>query len=429
MPDRWSTRIERHYSLRLSDDVRAWLDEGRWDEACGAEFRLAQPPEQWLDPPPGVIWAGFMLPDTLPIISSDYGDWLCLRIAADGTVAELVQWSHGGGDWIPYGRTLAEGLMYDAARQLLHPDRSSPADPGGPVKDNFRAAAWAARWLQATRPLSPFWIHAGKADVAAKASQLLDDFARAGVAEYAVHRDRILWHLGTPLKARSAASWASDAGVSWEPEFVSWLFDTARIPVSARQELSARLVDTDGDAFAQDWSAAEAEALAVIGRRSDLGWAYDVAGWAAERRGEAAQAVQHYWAGLQTSWFSDDALAFRSHWFDEGYGKFAASRLAELASHLTAKQLRDPYLRIFLDKDVQSLRSRVQQYWIGAARAAVERRAYREAYHYYYRAGWDLGMLPISAYEEVLEQLQRVAEADGSPALAAIARLHHRFLY
>ncbi len=99
------------------------------------------------------------------------------------------------------------------------------------------------------------------------------------------------------------------------------------------------------------------------------------------------------------------------------------------ASHLTAEQLRDPYLRIFLDNDVQSLRSRVQQYWIELARAAVERRAYREAYHYYYRAGWDLGMLPISAYEEVFEQLQRVAEADGSPALAAIAKLHHRFLY
>jgi hypothetical protein len=429
MTDLWSTRIERHYSLRLSDDVRAWLDEGRWQDECGAEFRLAQSPEQWLDPPPGAIWAGFMLPDTLPIISNDYGDWLCLRIGADGTVTELVQWSHGGGDWIPYGRTLAEGLMYDAARQLLHPDRSSPANPGGPITEDFQAAVWAARWLPSARPLSPFWNHAGKAATDGVASQLLDEFAHSGIAEFAVHRDRILRYLGTPLKARSAASWAADAGVSWEPEFVSWLFDTARIPSSARQQLTLRLADTDGAAFAQDWPAAEAEALAVIGRRSDLGWAFDVAGWAAERRGDAKQAVAHYWAGLQTSWFSDDTLQFRSHWFDEGYGKFAASRLAELTAHLSPEQLRDPYLRIFLDNDAQSLRSRVQQYWIELARRAVERRAYCEAYHYYYRAGWDLGMLPISAYEEVFQQLQRVAEADGSPALAAIARLHHRFLY
>jgi hypothetical protein len=207
------------------------------------------------------------------------------------------------------------------------------------------------------------------------------------------------------------------------------LFDTARIPSKARQQLALRLADTDGESFSQDWSAAEAEALAVIGRRSDLGWAFDVAGWAAERRGDAEQAVHHYWAGLQASWFSDDTLAFRSHWFEEGYGKFAASRLAALTRYLTAEQLRDPYLHIFLDNDAQSLRSRVQQYWIGLARAAVQCRAYREAYQYYYRAGWDLGMLPISAYDEVFEQLQRVAEADGSPALAAIAKLHHRFLY
>lgn len=429
MTDRWSTRIEQHYSLRLSDDVRAWLDERRWEEEAGAEFRLAQPPEQWLDPLPGVIWAGFMLPDTLPIISNDYGDWLCLRIAADGTVFELVQWSHGGGDWIPYGRTLAEGLVYDAARQLMHPDRSSPADPGGPVIHDFQAAAWATRWLSNTGALSSFWTRDNQPVVGGSTSQMLDELAEAGVAQFAVHRDRILRHLGTPLKARSAASWAADVGVSWEPEFVSWLFDTARIPPVARERLTRRLADTDGAAFVQDWSAAEAEAMAVIGCRSDLGWAFDVAGWAAERRGEPAKAVRHYWAGLQTSWFSDDTLRFRSHWFDEGYGKFAASRLAVLSAHLTPAQQRDPYLRIFLDNDAQSLRSRVQQYWIGLARSAVERRAYREAYHFYYRAGWDLGMLPISAYDEVFEQLQRVAEADGSPALAAIAALHHRFLY
>ena len=240
--------------------AHGWMkDAGK--EECGAEFRLAQSPEQWLDPPPGAIWAGFMLPDTLPIISNDYGDWLCLRIAADGTVTELVQWSHGGGDWIPYGRTLAEGLVYDAARQLLHPDRSSPANPGGPITDDFQAAVWAARWLPSARPLMSVLESRGEGRDGWVASQLLDELARAGIAEYAVHRDRILRYLGTPLKARSAASWAADAGVSWEPEFVSWLFDTARIPSSARQQLTLRLADTDGAAFTQDWSAAEAEAL------------------------------------------------------------------------------------------------------------------------------------------------------------------------
>ena len=128
MSGRWSTEIENRYSLRLSDDVRAWLDEQVWHESGGAEFCRAQTPEQLLDPPPGTIWAGFMLPDTLPIIGNDYGDWLCLRIAADGTVSELVQWSHGGGDWIPYGNTLAEGLLYDAAVRVMYPHRATFAE-------------------------------------------------------------------------------------------------------------------------------------------------------------------------------------------------------------------------------------------------------------------------------------------------------------
>ena len=139
--------------------------------------------------------------------------------------------------------------------------------------------------------------------------------------------------------------------------------------------------------------------------------------------------MQRYLAGLQTSWFSDDTLRFRSHWFDEGYGKFAASRLAVLSDHLTPQQQRDPYLHIFLDNDPDTLRRRVQQHWISLAREASRRQAHREAYTYYYRAGWDLGMLPVSAYDEVFGQLQKSAQADGSAALAAIAALHHRFLH
>ena len=96
----------------------------------------------------------------------------------------------------------------------------------------------------------------------------------------------------------------------WEPEYVSWLFDTARIPAAARSRLVSRIPERTGDLFAQDWAAAEAESLRRAGAATDLGWAFDIAGWAAERRGERQLAVQHYLAGLQTSWFSDDARAF-----------------------------------------------------------------------------------------------------------------------
>ena len=100
-----------------------------------------------------------------------------------------------------------------------------------------------------------------------------------------------------------------------------------------------------------------------------------------------------------------------------------------LSDELTPQQQDDPYLAIFLDHDRDTLRRRVQQYWISLAREAQRRQSHREAYVYYYRAGWDLGMLPITAYDEVFTQLRQAALADGSPALAAIAALHHRFLY
>ena len=192
-------------------------------------------PEQLLDPPPGAIWAGFMLPDTLPIIGNDYGDWLCLRIAADGTVSELVQWSHGGGDWIPCGKTLAEGLLYDAAVRVMYPQRAAPVEGESTDPQVFRAAEWARQWMAQRGRLVPrFWPYDGEQSREIKAHALLDVLAGAGIAEFAVCRDRILGYLESPLKSRSEAALAQELGVSWEPEFVSWLFDTARIPAAAR---------------------------------------------------------------------------------------------------------------------------------------------------------------------------------------------------
>ncbi|MCU0961502.1 MAG: hypothetical protein MUF48_15505 [Pirellulaceae bacterium] len=414
--------------------MRAWLDDELWREAGGAEFRHAQAPDQWLDPAPGSIWAGFMLPDTLPIISNDYGDWLCLRIAADGLVSELVQWSHGGGDWIPCGRSLAEALLYDAAAWICHPPRDDvPWDVDAPPRDMatvFRLAGWARDVLARGGGDVPcFWRDAGGADRVCRAGAVLAQLLQAGMAEFAVRRDRLLRWLDSPLKRASGPAWARDLGVAWEPEYVSWLFDTARIPPVFRDALRQRLGEDAGDPFGQDWSAAESEALAVLARRADLGWAFDIAGWAAERRGAVDLAVARYLAGVATSWFSDDTLRFRSHWHAEGYGKFAAARLAALATRLRRQQREDPYLRIFLDCDAATLRGRVQQHWLSRAREASRRGAHHDAYQLYYRAGWDLGMLPVSAYDEVFTELAHAARAGGSPALAALASLHHRFLH
>ncbi len=248
------------------------------------------------------------------------------------------------------------------------------------------------------------------------------------VAEYAVRRDRILRSLESPLKTRSDPLLAQQLGVAWEPDFVRWLFDTRHVPPSVHGQLQQQIHADGQDLMAQDWDAAEREATLVIQQRSDLGWAFDVAGWAAERRGDWAPAVQHYLSGVQTSWFSDDTVRFRTHWFEEGYGKFAASRLAMLAGHLSAAQRSHPYLAIFLDNDAPSLRQRVQAYWLGLARQSESRADHHQAYQYYYRAGWDLGLHPLTEYGEVFDGMCRTARAAGMPALFAVARTHQQFL-
>ncbi len=438
----WSERVEQRYSLRLPPDVRAWLDQEVWRDAGGAEFHRAQTPDQLVDPEPGIIWGGFMLPDTLPLVGNDYGDWLCLRIAGDGSVAELLHWSHCGGDWIPYGRTLAEGLIYDAALHLLSPDRPSLSGESLPADQVFRLAQWARPWIDTASgrrataacqgvmddgELPSLW-HALADAGGPPGSHLLALLLDWQIAEFVVRRDRIVRHLESPLKVRSGPALAQRLGWPWEPDFVSWLFDTRQIPVSVRQQLSQQFQLDGHDLMAQDWEAAEREAMLVLQKRSDLGWAFDVAGWAAQRRGDERLAVQRYLAGLQTSWFSDDTVRFRTHWFEEGYGKFAAAQLATLLDQLSDAQRRDPYLAIFLDKDPRSLRPRVQAYWLELARTAEQHGDHRRAYQYYYRAGWDLGLHPISEYVEVFAGLCRTATAAGMPALAAIARTHQQFL-
>ncbi len=414
MSGTWSQRIERHYHLQLTEDVRAWLDQRVWAEPGGAEFCRPQTPERILDPEPGTIWAGFMLPDTLPVVGNDYGDWLCLRVAGDGSIGEVIHWSHCGGDWIPFGQNLAEALLYDAWQRVVHPERIQMVESALPPADVFRLARWARGWCPgAAAPILPFWELDTPLDADMRHA-VLNSFHDSQVAEFALRRDRVLQHLESPLKVASEPELARSVGVDWEPDFVKWVFDTQAVPAAHRARLQQQL-HSDGQLFQQDWPSAEQEALAVIQRRRDLGWAFDVAGWAAQRRGDSAAAVELYRAGIQTSWFSDDTVRFRTHWFEEGYGKFAAAQLAGLSDQLTDQQRQDPYLRIFLDNDPTTLRARVHQYWLEQAQQAEQRGEFRRAYQCFYRAGWDLGLQPITGYEAIFDGLARTARRRAHP--------------
>ncbi|MDP6442791.1 MAG: SMI1/KNR4 family protein [Pirellulaceae bacterium] len=419
----WSDQIAAMYDLRMPADLAAWLDDEVWREAAGAEFCMARTPSQLLVPEPGVVWGGFMLPDTLPIISNQYGDWLCLRAASDGQIREIIYWCHRGGDWIPYGRSLSEALLYDAAFRLNYDRR---AEWGGVQEDDrnglFRAAEWALTAIDPRRQPARFWQsdHATDGPLAA--------LRAAGVADTAVSRDLILHALESELKVRGTAHVASEMGLQWEPDFVSWVFDGALIPELTREELSRQLQTPVDQLTVQDWDRAEVLALEVIASRDDMGWAFDVAGWAAERRGDFAAALDLYWRGLHCSAFSDDTVRFRTHWFPAEFGKFAAARMHVLRDHLPTDWAEDAYLQLFWAGDAESLHERVKQYWCGVADDQMDVGMHAAAYQSYYRAGWDIGLRVVTDYSEILEQMAAAAAAAHYSALERIARLHARFL-
>ncbi len=104
----WSARIEQRYRCRLSEDLADWFDSEVWKSEGLHEYHLPVDPEILLQPAPDVIWPGLMPCDLLPLISNDAGDWLCVRLDSRNNASEIVQWYHGGGDWIPWGNSICE---------------------------------------------------------------------------------------------------------------------------------------------------------------------------------------------------------------------------------------------------------------------------------------------------------------------------------
>jgi len=419
----WSKKIEQRYGFQLPPELASWFDDGIWRQSGRSEFRYPLEPEQFIEPADGTIWAGFMLPDTLPLVGNQYGDWLCLRVAPEGRVAEILCWNHAGGDWIPYGRNLPEALLYDAycVQGGAEPSAHEPPASG---RDECPLVRWACDWISRTnRQWQGAWngrpLHGPPAR---------DRLLAAGVAETVIRRDRMLDALASPLKSGSDPDIARHLNVRWDPEFVRWIFDTDLIPLSAREDLGRLFGQPLDQLLAQDWTTAEREAHAVIGLRQDLGWPFDIAGWAAERRGDLQRAVELYARGVRSSLFADESVRFRTHWFPEGLGKFAAARLAHLRPHLPPALHDDGYLQLFWKNDPESLRTRLREYWLGQAKQHRDSAQYLLSMQCYYRAGWDCGSSDLDGYAEILDGIGASATAAGSSALATVAGTHRRFL-
>jgi len=115
----WAFRISESLIAKFPDDARAWLDAEQLPNAPAGRFNQRVDRARLLDPSSGAVWGGLMLPDSLPLVSDGGGNALCLRFGFDGAVAEVIHWDHKGSLWKPFGRTLAEALVLDAAFALI----------------------------------------------------------------------------------------------------------------------------------------------------------------------------------------------------------------------------------------------------------------------------------------------------------------------
>ena len=399
----WSEQIGRCFSLSLSDDLAEWFDQELWREAIGSEFCQPVEPQRLLEPDRDLIWSGFMLPDTLPLVGDDRGDWICLRIAPDGEVQEAVQWYHGGGDWTPYGKNLADALSLDALRPDDLTRHSHPAEMFS--KPDAVTSVRIQQWLAT--------YGSGSSQPAGQIVQL---------------RRLAIDALRHPLKTMCDQSTAEQVGIAWEPDLVRTLFDPVELAAPLKEWLTSKIQSPLEEVTQQDWDAAENAAKQATDLRDDLTWAWDISGWAAERRGDLAGAIACYLQGIQSTAFTDEAISLRSHWYAEGLGKFSAARLLALQTELSAEQRSDAYFQLYRACDAESLRSRVRDYWIVQANAALTSGQPDQAYWFFYRAGWDLGLQFISSYEEIFDGLIESADRAGWAALAKLARMYAKFL-
>lgn len=443
------------YGLQLNPAWQAWFNEDCRSVPLPASFTAPLPVGDLLDEAPSQIWPGFMLPDTLPLVSNLYGDWICVRVEAQDGLGELLHWYHGGGDWIPVGQHLSEMVVHDVvdqfrplARQMLRgaPESMQPARAGELMAQFHqpRLQQWLVEYLP-RRPAedsqsgllptvaAEFESQTGTAGRLQRLAELLEQSAYDAVlaalwrwrwAEDAVACD-LIQHALQPTPPRLAdAEIARQAGIDWSPDYVRWLFDLDQVP----QELRGRLLELAGEDPSawpqQDWPLAGHIASQVLQRRNNLGWAVNVAGWSSQRQGQVEQAAEIYFSGRFASAFSDQGVRMRSHWNQPQRGKFTVAQLLGLDEYLTDQQRGDGYLSAIRRSPPPQTRAAVQQWWLEKAAAQLDQAAPAEAYESFYRAGWDMGVQRLGDYLPILEGMVVAAEAAGWPARAAVAQTH-----
>ena len=407
------SRLAKELGVDLPPDARAWLGSDKLPEAPATRFDQLIAPSSLLDPHSGAIWGGQMLPDTLPVVADGAGNALCLRFGFDGTVAEVIEWNHEGGNWKSFGQSIAEALVLDASLTLLDQTDSDEQIDEFAIEDSFAYAEWATTWIPEL-DLSVLRVNAGEL------RELPSRLVKLGVAPVAIAQWNCRRHLTSRLERLcrqvGGGKIAGSLGVTWA-EFRRWLSEPRLIPGHQKEPLSTLTTVPFSELVRQDWQSAAAAAQTVLNIRVDLAWPFAVLGRFKSEQDDIAGAVDFYTAGLEASRTTEDFVASWKAIFDN-QTKFIPNALNTLNPQLP--ETKRDYLQLFFSRNPPKS---VRDYWTKHAEAAEMNGRYELAYRCYYHAGWDL---PVqNEIEGVLERLEGVAIKAGYDALARLAR-HHR---
>lgn len=446
-----SKKLAERFRLNLTPEWQNWFDHDFELLRPAGVFQTAISADQLCAECPAEIWPGFMLPDTLPVIGNEYGDWICVRIEADGRLGELLHWYHGGGDWVPVGASLAEAILHDVVDQfrpvgyqvLRGASETLAAHHVDQVAERFsqtKLRDWLAVGLASDGNSKN---HVGQILLQIEAALRRGDYATALRSMYdagwsldAVACDLIEECLQRPVTPLANPAAAKSLGMNWTPDYVRWLFDAELVPTELRSQL-AGLVDLTVDNWpAQDWGLATALAEGVLQRRQDLGWAFNIMGWSKQRTGDLQGAASVYFRGMFASAFSDQSVRMRTHWTDSSYGKFAMAQLFQIGEQsqlppsasanldVSEAKQRHQYLTMIVEAPEKLLLNQVREFWCEAGKRQLQDQAPAGAFDCFYRAGWDLGLQRLSEYQSILEMMVHSAQSAGWDARAQVAQTH-----
>ncbi|MEM9827997.1 MAG: SMI1/KNR4 family protein [Planctomycetota bacterium] len=301
----WSKRIQAALGITLEASLAAWFDQEIWKRDGGFEFTECVHPQCWLERVNESLWPGLMGCHLLPLVGNQIGDYLCVRVDDFGNASSIVHWYHGGGDWLPWGKDLAEALVVEARSNELpgfairHAGDPFPHAPQRTLGEN-PWYAFATQWYQDHRGWNPAEVSKLLTPQVAQDRRLGRIPTLVGsLAEFPDHPDAIQW---------------CDEAASYEPQ---------------------------------------------------LAWIWDSAGQIAESKGDLEEAAAYYDRGARCSVFTSQSVRLGHHHDEERCPKFSLSRLQQLDPQRIAD---DAYLTALAIPDSLQRTSSVHQHWQAIAK-------------------------------------------------------------